>query len=191
MKRQDILEIIVSNPQAIFKNANAQAGKYSEYPTHFQVVGTGHDKSYVLVKEVSARAAYYLLNEEGEYIRDENGNTQLDTRPVAERSFLKYERCKSMPTRLVLKSDITEASMLADYIAKLEADEAKNIERETEYAKAEQEANELEQLLTTLGITNTAGVAISYYGRVMIQVEKESITRLVSALKSALVEVGV
>jgi hypothetical protein len=191
MKRQDILEIIVSNPQAIFKNANAEAGKYSEYPTYFQVIGMTNDKSYVRVKEVSARTAYYLLNEDGSVMRGEEGGALMDTRPIAERAFLKKEHTKSMPTRLVLKSDITEASMLADYIAKLEADEAENIERETEYAKAEQEANELEQLLTTLGITNTAGVAISYYGRVMIQIEKESITRLVSALKSALVEVGV
>jgi hypothetical protein len=86
---------------------------------------------------------------------------------------------------------MTEDSMLADYIAKLENEYATRVERETEYAKAEQEANELEQLLTTLGITNMAGVAISYNGRVMIHIEKESITRLVSALKSALVEVGV
>lgn len=39
MKRTEILEIIVSNPQAIFKNANTEAGKYSEYPTYFQVTG--------------------------------------------------------------------------------------------------------------------------------------------------------
>jgi len=52
MKRTEILEIIVSNPQAVFMNANRQAGKYSEYPTYFQVVNTGHDKSSVYVKSI-------------------------------------------------------------------------------------------------------------------------------------------
>lgn len=191
MKRQDILEIIVNNPQAVFKNANAEAGKYSEYPTYFQVIGMTDDKSYVRVNEVSTRAHYYLMDENGEYIRDENGQTQLDTRPVAERAFLKKERTKAMPTRLVLKSDMTEDSMLADYIAKLEEEHATRVEREAQYAKAEAEVGELEELFNTLGITNTAGWGVSYYGRVTLQFDRESITHLVSALKSALVEVGV
>ena len=51
---------------------------------------------------------------------------------------------------------------------------------------------ELGELFNTLGIINTASTMnISYYGRVSLQFEGESITRLVSALKSALVEVGV
>ena len=50
MKRTEILEIIVSNPQAIFTNANREAGKYSEYPTYFQVASTTpSDKSSVYV----------------------------------------------------------------------------------------------------------------------------------------------
>ena len=57
MKRTEILEIIVSNPQAIFHNYNRQMSKYSEFPTYFQVVGTGYDKSSVLVKSVVVRTS--------------------------------------------------------------------------------------------------------------------------------------
>ena len=46
MKRQEILEIIVSNPQAIFKNANREAGKYSEFATYFQVIGVSGKNSF-------------------------------------------------------------------------------------------------------------------------------------------------
>ena len=91
MKRQDILEIIVNNPKAVFKNANAEAGKYSEYPTYFQVIGMTDDKSYVRVKEVSVRAHYYQLNEDGSTKRDENNSPMMDERPFAERAFLKTD----------------------------------------------------------------------------------------------------
>ena len=65
MKRQDILEIIVSNPQAIFKNSNRDAGKYSEYATYFQVTGVSQDKSSVFTKSVTVRTVDYLKDDKG------------------------------------------------------------------------------------------------------------------------------
>ena len=195
MKRTEILEIIVSNPQAIFHNANREAGKYSEYPTYFQVVNTGYDKSSVYVKSVTVRTVDYLKDDKGGFIRDENGVIP-DTRPIAERTEVQYGGTRSMPTRLILKTDMTEASMFADHIAKEEANEKERQDRDNAVAKAETDVVELDEVFALLGIINTntshyTGGSVSYYGRVTLQLEGESLTRLVSALKSALVEVGV
>jgi hypothetical protein len=194
MKRQEILEIIVSNPQAIFRNGNTVAGKYSEYPSRFQVVGTAHDKSYVHVKSVSVSCTDYLLKEDGQWLRDENGHVVKDERPLAERVSIEHGRVKTMPTRLVLKSELTEASMVTDYITTETTKDQERTEREVRLAKAEVEVNELQEVFVALGITDTGGSganALSWYGRITLQFDFENITRLVSALKSALVEVGV
>lgn len=194
MKRTEILEIIVSNPQAIFRNGNSVAGKYSEYPSRFQVIGTAHDKSYVHVKSVNVSSNDYLLKEDGEWLRDENGHVVKDERPLAERVTISYGRVQTMPTRLVLKSELTETSMVTDYISTETTKDQERAERDTRLAKAEVEVNELQELLVALGITDTGGSgasALSWYGRITLQFDCENLTRLVSALKSALVEVGV
>ena len=193
MKRTEILEIIVSNPQAIFRNGNSVAGKYSEYPSRFQVIGTAHDKSYVHVKSVNVSSNDYLLKEDGEWLRDENGHVVKDERPLAERVSISYGRVQTMPTRLVLKSELTETSMVTDYISTETTKDQERAERDTRLAKAEVEVNELQELLVALGITDTGGSgasALSWYGRITLQFDCENLTRLVSALKSALVEVG-
>lgn len=194
MKRTEILEIIVSNPQAIFHNYNRQMSKYSEFPTYFQVVGTGYDKSSVLVKSVTVRTVGYLKDDKGGFIRDENGVIP-DTRPIAERTEVQYGGVKSMPTRLILKTDMTEAFMLAEHIAKEEGNETARTERENAVAQAETEVVELAEVFTALGITNMntdyeGKISVASWGRITLQFEGESITRLVSVLKSALVEVG-
>jgi len=195
MKRQDILEIIVRNPQAIFKNANREAGKYSEYATYFQVTGVSQDRATVYTKAVTARSEDYLLDENGKLVRDENGGVK-DTRPVAERSSIKYGGTQSIPTRLVLKTDMTEASMLAEHIADQEANQIARTERDNAVAQAETEVVELAEVFTALGITNMntdyeGKISVMNWGRITLQFQGESITRLVSALKSALVEVEV
>lgn len=193
MKRQDILEIIVNNPKAVFKNANAEAGKYSEYPTYFQVIGMTDDKSYVRVKEVSARAHYYQLNEDGTTKRDENNSPMMDERPFAERAFLKTESPRSMPTRLVLKSDRTEESMVADLIAKTEEEEARTAEREAKQEREQEVRNTFANMLVSTGVLpNDDDISRNPWGgKVSVYFTEEAMTRLTSILKSALVEVGV
>jgi hypothetical protein len=194
MKRTEILEIIVSNPQAIFHNANREAGKYSEYPTYFQVLSMTGDKSYVRVEEVSVTINDYLLDEKGEWLRDEDNNVVRDTRTIQERTVIHRGRTKSMPTRLVLKSELTIDTMLSSFLETEIARLKERAEYETRLAKAEVEVNELQELLVALGITDTGGSgasALSWYGRITLQFDCENLTRLVSALKSALVEVGV
>lgn len=196
MKRTEILEIIVSNPQAIFHNYNRQMSKYSEFPTYFQVVNTGYDKSSVYVKSVVVRTSDSLLDENGKLVRDEEGYIKKDTRPVAERTAIQYGGLKSMPTRLILKTDMTEAVMLAEHIAKEEGNETARTERDNAVAQAETEVVELAEVFTALGITNMntdyeGKISVASWGRITLQFRGESLTRLVSALKSALTEVGV
>ena len=193
MKRQDILEIIVSNPEAVFKNANAEAGKYSEYPTYFQVTGMAHDKSYVRVKEVNPTSAYYLLNEAGDVVRDDNGDVVHDPRPFAERAFLKYgTSTKSMPTRLVIKSDKTAEALLADFIAYHEARDRERAEREAEANRIVEVRDAFANALVCAGVLpNDDEVGSAWGYKVNVYFTEEAMTRLTSLLKSALVEVGV
>lgn len=192
MKRQDILEIIVSNPEAVFKNANAEAGKYSEYPTYFQVVGMAYDKSYVRVKEVNPTSSYYLLNEEGDVLRDENGDVIHDSRPIAERAFLKYGNIKSMPSRLVLKSDKTADSLLADFIAYHENRERERAERLAEENRMVEVRDTFANALVCAGVLpNDEEVGHAWGYSVNVRLNQEQMVRLTSILKSALVEVEV
>ena len=191
MKRTEILEIIVSNPQAIFKNANREAGKYSEYPTYFQVVKPSDDKSCVYVKSIMIKTNEVVLDEEGKYARDEEGRVIFDTRPLSERATIEHGRFQSIPTRLVLKSEVTEESFLADYLAHEAKKDKENADREAVYAKAGAEVEELKELFAAFGVYQTGSWAnLSYYGRVTLQLDGDNITRLVSALKSALTKVG-
>lgn len=192
MKRQDILEIIVSNPEAVFKNANAEAGKYSEYPTYFQVVGMAHDKSYVRVKEVNPVSCSYVLNEDGQVVRDENDKAIEDTRPIAERAFLKYGTMRSMPTRLVLKSDNTAESLLANFIAYHEDRERERAERIAEENRMVEVRDTFANALVCAGVLpNDDEVGGAWGYAVTVRFNQEQMTRLTSLLKSALVEVGV
>lgn len=192
MKRQEILETIVSNPQAIFSNANTKAGKYSEYPSQFQVTRMSYDKSMVIVRAVNVRTERWVRNDEGtDYIKDYAGNWVVDGRPVAERSEITYGKEKSMPTRLVLKSEETEASLLATHIEYEERRNREQAERDAMIAQAEIDTAELTKQLVALGLIEEGHDISGYYGQVSIYLRGEQITRLVSALKSALVEVGV
>jgi hypothetical protein len=196
MKRTEILEIVVNNPQAVFMNASRKAGNYSEYPTYFQVLSMTGDKSYVRIQAVSATTHDYLLQENGEWLRDENGHVTKDTRASQERTVLERGRTQSIPTRLVLKSELTVDNMISSHLEQEIARVKERDERDANLAKAEGEGVELLEVLTALGITNMnlnyeGGINITYDGRATLQFRGESLTRLVSALKSALVEVGV
>lgn len=196
MKRTDILEIVVNNPQAVFSNSNRESGKYSEYPTYFQVLSMTSDKSYVRVQSVHATTHDYLVQENGEWLRDEDGHVIKDTRTIQERTVIHRGRIQSMPTRLVLKTDMTEASMLAVHIIEEEARAKEMKDRETAVASGEADAIELQEVLTALNIINLntshgERPSVDYWGRATLQFKGESLTRLVSVLKSALVEVGV
>ena len=193
MKRSEILEIIVSNPQAIFVNGNWMAGKYSEYPAIFQVTGMTADKSYVRVKQVNVRTEDYILNEDGtRYAKDEQGNWLPDTRPVAERTRISYSESKSMPTRLVLKSDKTEQSMIDEAVAKREQRERELAERVAKEMVDEANISELKTVLAAVGLMDEDEVERSTrWNRVSLELRDEKIALLTSLLKSALVEVGV
>jgi hypothetical protein len=195
MKRQDILEIIVSNPQAIFLNANAVANKYSEYPSQYQIIGMTADKSYVRVQAIGVVCNDYLKDEKDEWVRDENNNVIKDTRPVAERTVISRGRIQSMPTRLVLKSERTEESIFSDYLAKEIARKAEEDEREARYEKGKETISEIAPLLVAIGfVEKETDVTESYgarWGRVTLELEGDQLARLISLLKSALVEVGV
>jgi hypothetical protein len=193
MKRQDILEIIVSNPKAIFDNANSEAGKFSEYPRQFQVVRMSHDKSYVVVKRVSASTEEWVLTEDGnDYAKDENGKWIPDTRPVAERTTIIYGDDKAMPTRLVLKSDMTEQGMIDKLVSAKEQHARETAEREEKYLIAEANIAELKTVLVAVGLMNEAEAESSTrWNRVSLDIRDEKVALLTSLLKSALAEVGV
>jgi hypothetical protein len=193
MKRQDILEIIVSNPKAVFDNANSVAGKYSEYPSQFQVVGMSYDKSYVRVKRVTVNIENYILNEAGTDIaKDENGEWIKDTRPLAERTHIVYGDIKSMPTRLVLKSDKTEQGMIDTAISKREQRDRNEAERIARDELIAQNIEELKTALVAVGLMDEdEAERATRWNRVSIDLQSEKITLLTSLLKSALVEVGV
>jgi hypothetical protein len=193
MKRQDILEIIVSNPKAIFNNANSVAGKYSEYPSQFQVVGMSYDKSYVRVKRVTVNIENYILNEAGTDIaKDENGEWIKDTRPLAERTHIVYGDIKSMPTRLVLKTDHTEQGMIDTAISKREQRDRNEAERIARDELIAQNIEELKTALVAVGLMDEdEAERATRWNRVSIDLQSEKITLLTSLLKSALVEVGV
>jgi hypothetical protein len=193
MKRTEILEIVVNNPQAVFMNASRKAGKYSEYPTYFQVLSMTGDKSYVRVQAVSATINDYLLDENGEWLRDEDNNVVRDTRTIEERTVIHRGRTQAIPTRLVLKSELTVDTMLSSFLETEIARQKEREERDDAIVKAEADAVELLEVLNALGITNMnlnydGGINITYDGRATLQFQGENITRLVSALKSALTE---
>jgi hypothetical protein len=190
MKRQDILEIIVSNPQAIFVNANWQAGKYSEYPSIFQVTGMTADKSYVWVKRVSVTTEDWVLNGDTslDIATDEQGKWIPDTRPVAERTHIVYGDTHSMPTRLVLKSDKTEQGMIDELVAKKEQTARENAEREEQYEKHTELMKELNSLLYGFNILtfDDKEIETAYNRRAYFNLNQRQIEQLVSVLKTAL-----
>ena len=195
MKRQDILEIIVSNPRAIFLNGNAVANKYSEYPSQYQVIGMTADKSYVRIQAIGVVCHDYLVDESGEWVRDENNKVIKDTRPTAERTVISRGRIQSMPTRLVLKSERTEESIFSDYLSAVLAQDAEREANNAKYEKNKAMVAEIAPLLVAFGLKeHETDVTESYgarWGRVNLELEGEQLERLTSLLKSALVEVGV
>jgi len=192
MKSKDILEIILNNPKAIFRNANNEAGKYSEYPAYFQVVGMAHDKSYARVKKVSIRTETYLRDEQGKWVMDDNGNWVEDTRSIAERTRIIIGDTEGMPLRLILKTDKTEESMLADAIAREERQQQEIAERIARDDLNRQNIEELKTVLITVGlITEQDAERMGRWGYMNLDLENEKIPLLTSLLKSAQVEVGV
>lgn len=193
MKRSEILEIIVSNPQAIFVNGNWMAGKYSEYPAIFQVTGMTADKSYVRVKRVNVHVEDYILNDEGtNYAKDDEGKWISDTRPVAERTRITYGDTQSMPTRLVLKSDKSEQGMIDEAVAKREQADRDRAERIEKDLIAEANIAELKTVLVAVGLMDEVEAERSTrWNRVSLDIRDEKVALLTSLLKSALVEVGV
>jgi hypothetical protein len=194
MKRSEILEIIVSNPQAIFVNGNWMAGKYSEYPSIFQVTGMTADKSYVWVKRVSVTTEDWVLNGDTslDIATDEQGKWIPDTRPVAERTHIVYGDTHSMPTRLVLKSDKTEQGMIDEVVAKREQADRDRAERIEKDLIAEANIAELKTVLVSVGLMDEAEAERSTrWNRVSLDIRDEKVALLTSLLKLALVEVGV
>lgn len=195
MKRQDILEIIVSNPQAIFTNGNMVAGKYSEYPRWYQVIGMAHDKSYVRVKGVYFNRENHLKTEDGsKYLEDEQGEWVYDTRPIAERCFVTYGNVESMPTRLVLKSEKTEAGMLADFIETQERNQREADRQTEEHEQFVATRAELANLLFNLDlIDKTEKLTDQWRHRdIHLDFNQARMERLISVLKSAITQmVGV
>lgn len=192
MKKQEILEIIFNNPKAIFKNGNAGAGKYSEFPTWFQVVGMTGDNSYARVREVFLSVQYYIAGEDGEFIRGEDGCLLTDERPLEQRTFLKYGNTQSMPLRLIVKSQVTEESMVSDYIEGVRRHERETQEREARVKQQQENREQLVALLLDGGVIDEdADVSDGRWGgRLSISLTHEQVVRLTSVLKSALVEVG-
>lgn len=191
MKRQDILEIIVSNPQAIFTNGNMVAGKYSEYPRWYQVIGMAHDKSYVRVKGVYFNRENYLKTEDGsKYLEDEKGEWVYDTRPIAERCIVTYGSVESMPTRLVLKSEKTEASMLADFIEAQERNQREADRQTEEHEQFVATRRELANIMWTLELLDkTERLTDQWRHRdIHLDFNQAQMERLISVLKSAMTQ---
>lgn len=193
MKKQEIWEIIVSNPQAIFLNANWVEGKYSEFPNQFQVVGmSSYDKSQARVRAVNVTVDYWLKTEDGKFVEDEDGKNIRDTRPLSERAHITFGEVKSMPLRLIIKSDKTEASILAFYVANAEAQEQAQREREERRERNDRNIEELKSVMISLGLlTEDKASGIGSFGHFNLLLHDEEIPALTAVLKSALVEVGV
>jgi len=195
MKRQDILEIVVSNPQAIFTNGNSVAGKYSDYPRWYQVVGMTNDKSYVRVKGVYFKREDHLMTEDGsQWLKDEAGEWLYDTRPIAERCVVQYGDIQSMPTRLVLKSELTEAGMLANFIETQERNQREADRQNEEHEQFVATRRELANIMWTLElIDETKKLTDQWRHRdISLEFNKAQMERLISVLKSAMTQmVGV
>ena len=195
MKRTEILEIIVSNPQAIFANGNMVAGKYSDYPRWYQIVGMTNDKSYVRVKGVSIQRQDHLKTEDGsEYITDEQGNWVYDTRPVGERCVIVYGDVESMPTRLVLKSERTEAGMLAEFVEVQERNQREADRQNREHEQFVATRAELANIMWTLELLDkTERLTDQWRHRdIHLDFNQAQMERLISVLKSAMTQmVGV
>jgi hypothetical protein len=192
MKSKDILAELVSNPKAIFRNANNEAGKYSEYPAYFQVVGMAHDKSYARVKKIRIHTEWAVLDEDGKWVKGEDGRYLDDTRPVAERTRIIYGDIESMPLRLILKTDKTEESMLADAIAREERSEREKQERIARDERNHQNLEELKTALVAVGLMKQEDAdRMGRWGYMSLDLHDEKIPLLTSLLKSALAEVGV
>ena len=195
MKRQDILEIIVSNPQAIFANGNMVKGKWSDYPRWYQIVGMANDKSYVRVKGVSFQREDHLKTEDGsDWLRDEAGNWLYDTRPVGERCVVVYGGVESMPTRLVLKSEKTEAGMLAEFVETQERNQREADRQNEEHEQFVATRAELANIMWTLElIDETKKLTDQWRHRdISLDFNKAQMERLISVLKSAMTQmVGV
>jgi hypothetical protein len=122
----------------------------------------------------------------------EDGKPVYDSRPLTERSFLKYGDIKAMPTRLVLKSDKTAESLLADFIAYHENREREREERQAEENRMVEVRDTFANALVCAGVLpddEEVGHAWGY--SVNVRLNQEQMVRLTSILKSALVEVGV
>lgn len=195
MKRQEILEIIVNNPQAVFTNSNVVTGKFSEYPRYFQVTGMTNDKSYVRVKGIFFKREDDLKKEDGTgYLRDEAGEYVTDARPIAERCAVTYSDDKPMPTRLILKSELTEVGMLAEFVETQERSKREEVIRAEQREQFTATRAELSNILFSLDLLDsTETLTVQYKHRECnVNFNLEQMVRLISVLKSAMTQmVGV
>ena len=195
MKRQDILEIIVSNPLAIFTNGNTASGKFSEYPRYFQITGMTNDKSYVRVKGIFFKREDFLKTEDGsEYVKDEAGKMVQDARPISERCTVTYRDDERMPTRLVLKSENTEEGMLAEFVEMHERGKREADQREEQHEQFTTTRAELANILFSLDLVDETKTITDQWRHRECNVDfnQAQMVRLISVLKSAMTQmVGV
>ena len=191
MKRQDILEIIVNNPQAVFTNSNLVTGKFSEYPRYFQVTGMTNDKSYVRVKGIFFKREDDVKKEDGTgYLRDEAGEYVTDTRPIADRCAVTYSDAHPMPTRLILKSELTEAGMLAEFVEKQERSKREEVIRAEQREQFTATRAELANILFSLDLLDSTKTLTDQWRHRECNVDfnQEQMVRLISVLKSAMTQ---
>ncbi len=194
MKKQELLETVLNNPKTIFGNTNQQRGKFSSYPRYVQVVKLSQDKTSALVRAVSVHEPYWLVDENGENIKDENGNNIRDTRPLRHRASVHVSaNTIFMPLRLITTTEHnTEKSFLKAHIENQERIEAEAEARIKANEERTAVRSEMLEVLLDAGIIDSEGwVGDGRYGNsVNVHFTTEAMTRLISLLKSARVEVG-
>jgi hypothetical protein len=106
MKKAELLEEMVRTRDTIYANAITQQGNWSKYPDYFRVIGLTHDGKHAKIRAVRADIYDYLIGDNNEYIRDEDGKRIPDSRPIRERiRFGSYGSEWVVPFRVIAKCD--------------------------------------------------------------------------------------
>lgn len=140
MKKAQLLEAMVRNSDTIYANAITQQGNWSKYPDHFQVIGLTNDGKHAKIRGVRTIISDYLMGDNNEYLRDEDGYRIPDTRPIRERiRFQSYETHYTVPFRVIAECDTPTEKQFVDAAVKREE------EREAEQIRwaEERERNEV------------------------------------------------
>lgn len=153
MKKAQLLEGMVRNRGTIYANAITQQGKWSKYPDYFQVIGLTNDGKHAKIRGVDADLYNYLIGDDNEYLRDEDGKLIPDTRPIRERiRFRSYDSHYTVPFRVIAECDTPTEKQFVDAAVKREEErQAEQIqwaeERERRYAISEALKDALEQAI--------------------------------------------